>query len=474
MNGKYFVGKRVASFEKFNPESPVTGVRLLLDDENGFESGDMDGNVWEMENPYATQAMADNILAALKGKTYTGFEASAAPLGLEAELGDGVTVNGLYSVLAYQNTTFGPGHMSNIAAPGDDEPEEEYKYVPAKQREETRRLGKVRSYITKTASQIQAMVEEEITGLSSSITVELQSITSQVNGLDGRVSTVEQTAEGLTSSVNGLDGQFTEFKQTVEGISSTVTGLGGEFSELQQTIEGLAVSGPGGSTLIKGSSIETGSLQLTGLITWGDLDDDVSYTLERSRTNTFTTQPVGPYYVGDLWYKDDGTVWRCKIDEEREGRFYDTDWEQIQDAGLTEDIVHTLITGDLVESPTIRGAQIYGGDIYGGAYHDEDGDVYFELTGQRNLGGAGLRMMDGARTNTMFSITPGYSGSALETVGLSLFNNEIFSVGRYGDVTVQRHDWTWAGGSITFGIGVFQCSVDFSNATVTGLTAVFA
>ena len=46
-------------------------------------------------------------------------------------------------------------------------------------------------------------MENELEGLSASIDVKLEGITSQVSGLDGRVTTVEQTANGLTTTITG-------------------------------------------------------------------------------------------------------------------------------------------------------------------------------------------------------------------------------------------------------------------------------
>ena len=389
MNGKYFVGRRVVSFEKFNPEAPVTGVRLLLDDENGFEAGDMDGNVWEMENPYATQAMADNILASLAGKTYTGFTASAAPLGPEAELGDGVTVNGLYSMLAYQNVTFGPGHMSEIAAPGDDEPEEEYKYVSQKQREETRELGKVRSLIAKTASQIRLEVSEAVSGLSTTFDVKLDGITGQVSGLDGRVSTVEQTATGLTSTVQGLDGKYTTLQQTVDGFNTTVQGLDGKYTSLQQTVDGFTFKDAQGKVWIN-----KGNINLTGAITWDDLNASAQSAITSNKTRTFNTQPTSPYSVGDLYYSSNGYVYRCTTARTDTGYFSWSDWTQVSNAGAVVNSWKwsgnsTYIDGSMVGSPVVAAMGLYGEQI-GLIPHGDIMSGYIEVQDTSTGAGIGL------------------------------------------------------------------------------------
>lgn len=221
MNGKQYVGRNASTFESYKPNSPVTGVRLLVDDENEYVAGDTEGNVWELTCPYGTQAMANNILASLSGKIYKGFEADNAVLTPSAELGDGVTVNGLYTMLAYRKVEFGPGHMSTIAAPGDNEPDEEYKYTPRKDRDVNRKLAQTRSLITKSAEEIRLAIE----------------------ATDGRV------------------------------------------SELKVTLDGVTITDGSGTTRIKGSSIDTGSIaagsiradqvNLTGSIKFGDLNSEV-------------------------------------------------------------------------------------------------------------------------------------------------------------------------------------------------------
>ena len=75
--------------------------------------------------------------------------------------------------------------------------------------------------------------------LSSSIDVKLGSITSTVQGLDGRVTTVEQTASGLTTSVQGLNGQISTLEQTDSSLQSQITGINGNISTLQQTDSSL-------------------------------------------------------------------------------------------------------------------------------------------------------------------------------------------------------------------------------------------
>lgn len=338
MNGKLFVGGKASSFEKYNTESPVTGVRLVVDDKKGYEAGDMDGNVWELEIPYATQEMADNILSSLRGNTYTGFSASDAPISIDAELGDGITVNGLYTILAHQELTFGPGNTSTVSAPGDDEPEEEYGYVSKKKREETRQLNETRTIIEETRTDL----KESINEVSARLTVETDRITATVQGLDGRISSVAQTADSIISTVSGIDNHLSRVEQTADKIEWLVSSgsTSSNFTLTDRVIslvaEGINIKGyvtieglEGGTTTIDGSCIKTGTidaerLNLSGAITFGDLKEDV--------------------------------------------------YKKIMDGGVTEETVKTIITEEFVSSPTIRGSSIYGGSLY-----DANGDALLSM-----------------------------------------------------------------------------------------------
>ena len=72
-----------------------------------------------------------------------------------------------------------------------------------------------------------------------------------------------------------MDGRVTTVEQTANGLTTTITGLDGKVTTISQTLDGLTVTDSGGTTKIKGSVIETGSLVLTGIISWGDLDSGV-------------------------------------------------------------------------------------------------------------------------------------------------------------------------------------------------------
>ena len=264
MNGSVYVGQKALSLTEYEKTAPISGVILWVDDENCYEAGDETGTVIEQDCPYATQEMANNLLATLQGYSYQGLEANGAKVSPVAELGDGLTIGGLYTQLAYQNIRFSTGEVMDVSAPGSNETLHEYKTEGETTKQFNHQIAETRSIISKTSEEILLQVENELDGLSSSFSVQLDSITGRIDGLDG------------------------------------------EFAELSLTLDGLTVTDSTGKTVINGSMIQTsnlyvnaanisGTLQanqinLTGSITWGDLDSDVENRINDAYNTAYDNQ----------------------------------------------------------------------------------------------------------------------------------------------------------------------------------------
>ena len=131
---------KAAALEYGPAFAPYTGVRLWYDDENAFFAGNETGSVLEADCPWATQAMANNILANVSGYVYQPFEASDALLDPAAELGDGVGVGNLFAPLATINRTLDSLAAAEIGAPEEEEVEYEFPYVSPTQRSLQRKV----------------------------------------------------------------------------------------------------------------------------------------------------------------------------------------------------------------------------------------------------------------------------------------------------------------------------------------------
>lgn len=188
MSEKYYVGRDVTSFSDKGKYKPISRVTLLVDDENSLTAGDDTGMEVIASCPHATQPMVNALLQTMKGYQYQAYEAGAANIDPAAELGDGVTVGGIYSPLSKLSDD-GRGY-AGISSPGEAEMEDEYPAGGYITQEFNRKIAETRSTITKTSEEINLKVE----------------------GIDGRVSDITQTVDGISLSVTSAstpDGQTT-------------------------------------------------------------------------------------------------------------------------------------------------------------------------------------------------------------------------------------------------------------------------
>ncbi|MEI3363865.1 MAG: tail fiber domain-containing protein [Oscillospiraceae bacterium] len=251
MSEKFFVGLDITGFENTGKYKPISRVTLMVDDENVLTAGDDTGLEITASCPHATQTMVNAILSQLQGYEYQSFTADAANLDPSAELGDGVTVSGLYSFISRLEDD-GEGFPS-ISAPGEVELEDEYPSAGPMTQEFNRKIAETRSTITKTAEEIRLEVENEIEGLSSSISVQLDSITSTVQGLNGQVSTISQKVNNITLTVqNGTDRSYIDLSVGGVTVASQVIRFTGDVVFESSLTDG--------STMISGDNILTGEV----------------------------------------------------------------------------------------------------------------------------------------------------------------------------------------------------------------------
>lgn len=302
MYDKHYVGLDLTGFQDNGIQRPVSRVTLRLDNDNVLTAGDDTGMEIISDCPHATQEMVNALLAQLKGTQYQMFGADDARLDPAAELGDGITAGGIYSVISRLSDD-GSG-FPGVTAPGEAELEDEYPAGGPMTQEFNRKIARTNSRITKTAEQIRLEVENEVKGLNAAITIELNKITQEVNDVnaglsskieqtasslttqisnteaglkneikvtadgltekisatDGRVTTLSTTVDGINVDVNGEDGKFSKLSQNVNGVSIRVGNAEGKITTVETTINGLTVTDSKGTTFISGSKIETGSI----------------------------------------------------------------------------------------------------------------------------------------------------------------------------------------------------------------------
>ena len=161
MSDKVFVGRKAATLSVPPAFDPISKIVILVDSENVYEAGDETGLTLELTCPYGTQTLADNLLALHRGFTYQPLEAGDALMDPSAELGDGVTIAGAYTMLAEQELEFDSHLASAVKAPGQQELESEYPFQTKEQQLE-RKIARTRSMISKTAEQIYLEVAKKV------------------------------------------------------------------------------------------------------------------------------------------------------------------------------------------------------------------------------------------------------------------------------------------------------------------------
>lgn len=245
MSDKVFLGDLMAQIETAPALEPVSKIVLMVDDDNAYVAGDDTGRTMTVTCPYGNQEMANNILAALSAYTYRPVQATEALLDPAAELGDGLTAGGAYTVLAQMDLTFDALMTSDAGAPGSVEQESELKYQSPVIAQLNYKIAQTRSEISKTA----------------------------------------------------------------EEINLKITGLEDDYTELSVTLDGVTIKDASGQTLIKGSSIDTSTikansitadkLNLTGAITFGDL----STALQNDINDAYSMAEDAQDVVGGWTYR---------------------------------------------------------------------------------------------------------------------------------------------------------------------------
>lgn len=162
------IRQNAASCQNLGLLPPFSGVRLYWDKENSYEdqevtennettterveivnayfSGDETGRVLEALCPWATQAMADAILANIEGYCWQGAVVEGAEIPPAAELGDAVICDGVVFSMAKESVNFNGAYAPTISAPADEEVDEEYPYEGETERQLARKVTLSESY----------------------------------------------------------------------------------------------------------------------------------------------------------------------------------------------------------------------------------------------------------------------------------------------------------------------------------------
>ena len=215
---------------------PFSGVKLIAgkDDDGNvviYRAGDETGRVLEMENPWGSQQMADDVLRRIRGYEYKPFRATGAVMNPAAELGDAVSVGDVYSVLDSVDTTFSPLMSAEIAARESGILEHEYPYDTKNNRETAREISGIRTQFVVEMGRIETRIDDldsgyssRFTQLSNSITAEVSRATSAEGTLRSRITQTESSITSeVTARMNADNALSSRITQNANSITSEVT-----------------------------------------------------------------------------------------------------------------------------------------------------------------------------------------------------------------------------------------------------------
>lgn len=221
MSESVFIGRSAKGYTS-TPELPkYTKVRINVDDDSYYEAGSGD-NVLELDCPWGSQQMANDILESIGEFVYRPYDTEWAKLDPAAELGDGVTINGVFSGIYVNETNFSTLMAARIAAPQENAVDHEYPYKSPTDRKTTRQFAETRASLRVNSASIQAEVtarEASETEMRAALELHAQEIAARVTKTGGNSASFgwSLTADGFVLESSGQE----VFKATKDGVDIT-------------------------------------------------------------------------------------------------------------------------------------------------------------------------------------------------------------------------------------------------------------
>ncbi len=330
---KLNLGKNVRDLDESPVYDPISCVRLIAGtDQNGnqivYTAGDpKSGRTLDVENrlirdPTQGQKVADNILQTIQGYAYKPFSAAGAILNPAAEIGDGVSVDEVYSVLADIETTFSPLMTANIGAPEDGSIDHEYPYESSENR----------------------LIAQEIQGLRTFFIVENGRIMAEISdvqntqeGLSSKVTSLEITVDGIHAYTDqeiktisgGVVHDWAEINFTPDNISSKVSSYFDAAGAADTALADSKTYTDGKIDTVSGeytSAIEQSAKQIKATVAAQESKWDLTglpsgvsisaYGFGTPKNNKISASDyTGKYYLDQTagrWDYSEGTTWTCE------------------------------------------------------------------------------------------------------------------------------------------------------------------
>lgn len=304
MPDKINIFNNAASLNVAPAFAPFTGVRLWIDSNNYVFAGDETGRVLEEDCPWATKEMAENTLKFVRGYVYQPFEAGGALVDPAAELGDGITVGGIYGPLSTMDTVFDAACASDVSAPSEEGAEIEYRVVPRKDRANDRKFAENRSLITKTAEEIRLEVESNQTNTNIALEELEKSFEEDLAHLSGTFTETLKQYATITLTNQKFETAVSTSKQYTDTETGKVVASLDKYSTITQTDSKLEAS-VNTSKQYTDTQITNLSNSVNGNL--AALENSFNVTLEKYATITLTDSKFSTAVSESKTYTDTKT-----------------------------------------------------------------------------------------------------------------------------------------------------------------------
>lgn len=198
---------------------PYSGVEIIVDDKTTIayptdEETRHTGRVLTIQNPWGTAEQAQNIYNSIKGFQYQPYTAANALLDPGAEIGDGVSINNVYSGI-YKITRYcTPIMAADISAPKSEEIDHEYPFEPKANRDIVRKFSAIESELSLWSDRIEAKVSRQSPEGQTSFSWSLQDSSWEVKSNGNTIFKVTSSGAEVSGKITATSGQIGAFTLT--------------------------------------------------------------------------------------------------------------------------------------------------------------------------------------------------------------------------------------------------------------------
>ena len=220
------IARRVSKIDVSPQFDNYSKVVIRVSDDTVYEAGNDTGRTLEIDNPFGTQAMANNMLASLTGYQYQPYSAEGALLDPSAEIGDAVNMRGAYGGIYTRERTFGRLMKADVSAPHDEEINHEYQYETPTERKFARQIDDVKASLIIANDRIDASVSQT-GGTTSSFGWSLTSDAHRWYANGNEVMSVTASGLKVTGEVQATTGKIGGFNITASSLWNNLSSFGG-------------------------------------------------------------------------------------------------------------------------------------------------------------------------------------------------------------------------------------------------------